>query len=66
MSRALFLAVLLLAAVAVAPLAASAAGVEAIQRAKEFAAGSKLAVGADPDPSPVSGMPADPAPDARP
>ncbi|OEL33364.1 hypothetical protein BAE44_0005618 [Dichanthelium oligosanthes] len=76
MSRALALAVLLLlaAAAAVAPLA-SAQGVESIPGAKELAAaGSKgakefaRAVGADPEPfhDPASGLPADPAPDARP
>lgn len=62
MSRALALAILLLAAAAaVAPLAS--AGTE------EFASGGKMfdrAVGADPDPSPAGGLPADPAPDARP
>ncbi|RCV12109.1 hypothetical protein SETIT_2G242800v2 [Setaria italica] len=76
MSRALTLAVLLLAAAAVAPLAsAHGVGAESVTGAKEFAgAGSKgasakefaRAVGADPDPSPASGLPADPAPDARP
>jgi hypothetical protein len=73
MSRALAFAVLLLAAAAVAPLA-SADGVESIPGAKEsVSAGSSgakvfddMAVGADPDPSPASGLPADPAPDARP
>ncbi|KAF8781066.1 hypothetical protein HU200_001038 [Digitaria exilis] len=67
MSRALALAVLLLAAAAVAAPLASAEGVESIPGAKELAGGAeKLAVGADPEPSPVSGLPADPAPDARP
>ncbi|KAJ1290084.1 hypothetical protein BS78_02G215500 [Paspalum vaginatum] len=72
MSRALALAVLLLVAAAVAPLA-SAEGVESIPAAEEFASagstGAKMvgkAVGADPDPDPASGLPADPAPDARP
>lgn len=66
MSRALALVVLLLAAAAVAPLA-SAHGVgveESVMAAKEEK--SARAVGADPDPSPASGLPADPAPDARP
>jgi len=74
MSRALAFAVLLLAAAVVAPLAC-ADGVESIPGAKESASagssGAKVfdtdtAVGPDPDPSPASGLPADPAPDARP
>jgi hypothetical protein len=66
MSRALALAVLLLAAAAaVAPLAS--AGTE--EFASVGSSGGKMfdrAVGADPDPSPAGGLPADPAPDARP
>ena len=57
------------------PPLACADGVESIPGAKESASagssGAKVfdtdtAVGADPDPSPASGLPADPAPDARP
>jgi hypothetical protein len=61
MSRALALAVLLLAAAAVAPLA-SADGVKSvpIPGAKMFDRE------ADAGHDPVSGLPADPAPDARP
>ena len=76
MSRALAFAVLLLmAAAAVAPLAfAEEGGEESIPGAKESASagysGAKVfegtAVGADPDPYPFSGLPADPAPDAGP
>ncbi|CAD6224527.1 unnamed protein product [Miscanthus lutarioriparius] len=76
MSRALAFAVLLLyAAAAVAPLACADGVEESIPGAKESASagssGAKVfdtdtAVGADPDPSPASGLPADPAPDARP
>ena len=62
MSRALALAVLLLAAAAVAPpLAASAQGAEHVPGARVLAG-----VGADPEPEHALGMPADPAPDARP
>ncbi|KAF0913819.1 hypothetical protein E2562_024905 [Oryza meyeriana var. granulata] len=51
----------------------AAAGVDAVPGAGEFASvgssamksASTMAVGADPDPSPVDGIPADPAPDAR-
>ncbi|NP_001350921.1 hypothetical protein Zm00014a_039418 [Zea mays] len=68
MSRALALAVLLLAAAAVAPLA-SADGVKSvpIPGAKEAASGAKMFDReADAGHDPVSGLPADPAPDARP
>uniref|UniRef100_A0A0E0M2G2 Uncharacterized protein n=1 Tax=Oryza punctata TaxID=4537 RepID=A0A0E0M2G2_ORYPU len=56
---------LLLAAVAVAPLGATAQGL--VQGGGEVArsAANTMAVGADPDPSSADGIPADRAPDAR-
>ncbi|KAG2635661.1 hypothetical protein PVAP13_2NG397000 [Panicum virgatum] len=62
MSRALALADLLLAAAAVAPPPASAQGAEYVPGARVLAG----EVGADPEPEHALGMPADPAPDARP
>ncbi|KAL6656197.1 hypothetical protein ACP70R_007023 [Stipagrostis hirtigluma subsp. patula] len=81
MSRSLAVAavlILLLAAAAVAP-PALAADVSSIAGANEFAgvgaaganelagaaAATESAVGADPEPSPVGGIKADPAPDAH-